>query len=127
MNKKIYVKDLPFMNSSIDGLLDGTESNPEFWAGFNACLNIVKKQVNAAPYAVSNVPLTDAKLNGYYKIVYDHLYESIRHALGEDRYMAAAHEVYDSDNFSTVNVLLNAVETLREDAGDFDNLGLNRE
>lgn len=128
MNKKIFVKDLPFMNSSIDGLLTGEEPNPEFWSGFNACLNIAKLQVNEAPYAVSSEPtVKNSGVLHYYFNLYNHLYDSIRHALGEDRYVAAAHEVYDSNNFSTINILLTAIEKLREDAGDFDDLGLNEE
>lgn len=55
-----------------------------------------------------------------YKNHYDVLYDNIRKALGEERYIAARDEVLESGNQGLNTMLMVAIEKLRDEAGDFD-------
>lgn len=55
-----------------------------------------------------------------YKQSYYRLYESIKRALGEERYAAAQKEVLESGNQGMETMLFVAIEKLRDEAGDFD-------
>lgn len=56
---------------------------------------------------------------------YEHLYNQIKKALGEDRYNHARELCLENDSYGLNTILVVAINTLREDAGDFDELGLN--
>lgn len=55
----------------------------------------------------------------FYKERYQKLYNDIRMALGEERFLRSRNECLNNNNQSTHIFLTNAIEKLRDEAGDF--------
>ena len=56
----------------------------------------------------------------FYKEQYQKLYNDIRIALGEERFLQSRNECLNNNNQSTHIFLTNAIEKLRDEAGDFE-------
>lgn len=56
----------------------------------------------------------------FYKEQYQKLYNDIRMALGEERFLQSRNECLNNNNQSTHIFLTNAIEKLRDEAGDFE-------
>lgn len=56
----------------------------------------------------------------FYKERYQKLYNDIRMALGEERFLQSRNECLNNNNQSIHIFLTNAIEKLRDEAGDFD-------